>query len=235
MKDKDTDSGILYIGATPIGNVDDASKRLISTFQEVDLICAEDTRRTKQLLSRLEIKTEAEIISLYDHNEAEKADFVIEKLLSGYNVLQVSDAGMPVVSDPGYKLIGKAILAGIQVTCLPGPSAVLTALALSNLPSHRFCFEGFLPNKSGTKLNYLAKLKEEDRTMIFFESPYRIQKTISAMREVFGDSRKAAICRELTKTYEEVIRGSLLELVDILNTRTLKGEIVVVVEGASLK
>lgn len=219
--------GKLILAATPIGNICDASQNLKDTIQKVSLIAAEDTRKARVLIKNLQTETSAKIISFYDVNESLRIEQILNYLKDG-DVLVISDAGMPLVSDPGYKLVRECIDKNIEITCLPGPSAVLTALVLSGFPPNRFCFEGFLSPKSGTKLNQLRKLINEERTMIFFESPHKITKTISLMLEVFGDYREIAICRELTKTYQEIIRGTLIEVYDKIKSHQLKGEICIV-------
>jgi 16S rRNA (cytidine1402-2'-O)-methyltransferase len=230
---------MLIIAATPIGNSLDASIRLIDVIKSADLICAEDTRTTLQLIKRLEIKRDemrpdCQLVSLHDHNEGEKVEQILNQLKEEKTVLQVSDAGTPMINDPGFKLTQAAIDAGVEVTSLPGPSAPIVALVLSGLPVHKFCYEGFLPPKSGSRVNALHKLEDEERTMIFLESKHRIAKALTDMQTVFGDQRKAAVCRELTKPHEEVLRGTLGDLVQIANQRELKGEMCIVVGGKQL-
>lgn len=226
--------GVITLAATPIGNIFDASERLRRGLTEADLIAAEDTRRLRALASRLGVELSGRILAFHEHNEAERAAEIVEAARGNKRILMVSDAGMPSISDPGYRLVSAAQEAGVSVTVAPGPSAVLTALALSGLPSDCFSFEGFLPRKSGELRGVLAELAEERRTMIFFESPRRTGATISAMAEVFGESRPAALCRELTKTYEEVRRGTLGELAASVADGVL-GEVVLVVAGAKPK
>jgi 16S rRNA (cytidine1402-2'-O)-methyltransferase len=222
---------VIILGATPIGNLGDASSRLIQMLSTVDVIASEDTRTTSKLLSALGIENRPQLIALHDHNESQKAADVVA-LAQDKEVLILSDAGMPTVSDPGYHLVQAAIAAGIQVSALPGPSAVITALAISGLPTDRFTFEGFLPRKSGERVATLTHLAYEPRTMVFFESPNRIAESLSDCAQVFGADRQAAVCRELTKMYEEVVRGTLEELIAWAQGGT-KGEIVLVVAGAA--
>lgn len=230
-KDLGESGGQLVFAATPMGNVGDASARLIAAIEQADVIAAEDTRKFMNLCSRLGIRYEAKLVSHFEANEAARMEQLLEAVTSGSSVLVVSDAGMPSVSDPGYRLAVAAIDAGINYHVLPGPSAVLTALLLSGLPADRFCFEGFLPRKSGDRIRSLTQLIHEPRTMIFFEAPHRLEKTLNDMAEIFGVQRRGAIAREMTKTYEEVIRGSLQELKDWA-TGEIKGEITLVVEGS---
>ncbi|NBP51996.1 MAG: 16S rRNA (cytidine(1402)-2'-O)-methyltransferase, partial [Actinobacteria bacterium] len=218
------------IAATPLGNVGDASARLRDALASVDVIAAEDTRRLHRLARDLGVTVSAEVISLHDSVEGGRAKKLVERLQHGERVLVVSDAGMPLVSDPGYRLVRACLDAGIEVTVLPGPSAVLAALAVSGLPVDRFCFEGFLPRKPGERRRRIAELVDERRTMIFFEAPHRLAEAMSALVDGFGRDRPAAICRELTKTYEEVRRGGLGELRDGLGE--VRGEITLVVAGA---
>lgn len=225
-----TGPAILMIAATPLGNVGDASARLRDALASVDVIAAEDTRRLHRLARDLGVTVSAEVISLHDSVEGGRAKKLVERLQHGERVLVVSDAGMPLVSDPGYRLVRACLDAGIEVTVLPGPSAVLAALAVSGLPVDRFCFEGFLPRKPGERRRRIAELVDERRTMIFFEAPHRLAEAMSALVDGFGRDRPAAICRELTKTYEEVRRGGLGELRDGLGE--VRGEITLVVAGA---
>ena len=218
----------ILLAATPIGDVRDVSARLAPALEQADIIAAEDTRRLLALASRMGIRLSAELISLHDHNESVKASAVVEQARAGARVVMVSDAGMPTVSDPGFRLVHEATAAGVHVSVLPGPSAPVTALALSGLPSDRFAFEGFLPRKTGEATRYLKALAQDPHTLIFFESPKRVHETLILMAEVFGADRQAALCRELTKTYEEVIRGSLAELVEATEGEVL-GEITLVI------
>lgn len=223
---------MLILGATPIGNLGDASKRLKDCLESVSVIACEDTRVTRKLIVALTPNSSAKLVPLHDHNEADRVDALLQTLLSGLDVLLVSDAGTPLINDPGYKLVQAAINNGITVTALPGPSAPVNALILSGLPVHRYCYEGFLPPKSASRQRSLLELKSESRTMIFLESKHRILKTVTDMRDIFGFERRAAICRELTKKHEEVMRGTLGELVAVLEKRELKGEICICVAGA---
>ncbi|WFR84877.1 16S rRNA (cytidine(1402)-2'-O)-methyltransferase [Arthrobacter sp. Y-9] len=224
--------GRVVLAATPIGNLGDASPRLRELLETADVIAAEDTRRLHRLVQGLGVTVSGRVISYHEHNERERAEELLEFVAEGQTILVVSDAGMPAVSDPGFRLVSAAVDAGVLVTAVPGPSAVLTALALSGLPTDRFTFEGFLPRKSGDRLGALRELAQERRTMVFFEAPHRLEVMLTALREVFGADRQAAVCRELTKTYEEVIRGSLDELVAWAASGEVRGEIAVVVGGA---
>ena len=224
--------GILILAATPIGNLADASPRLLAEFRAADIVAAEDTRRFARLLDRLAVKTDARIVSYFEGNETRRTASLVGELAAGQRVLLVTDAGMPSLSDPGYRLVTAAIEHGFPVTAVPGPSAVLVALAVSGLPVDRFCFEGFLPRKSGERASRLADLAGERRTMVFFEAPHRLEAMLRALRERFGPERPIAVCRELTKTYEEVIRGSLGELLQWAEDTEVRGEIAVVLGGA---
>lgn len=230
--DSDQSEGQLVFAGTPMGNVGDASARLITAIERADVIAAEDTRKFMNLCSRLGIRYDAKLVSNFEANEAGRVDQLLEAVNAGNMVLVVSDAGMPSVSDPGYRLAVAAIESGINYQVLPGPSAVLTALLLSGLPPDRFCFEGFLPRKSGDRVRALTQLLHEPRTMIFFEAPHRLEKTLHDMAGIFGSQRLAAVSREMTKTYEEVIRGSIQELMDWA-TGEIKGEITLVVAGSN--
>ena len=223
--------GVLVLAATPIGDPRDAAPRLAQEIAAADVVAAEDTRRFKRLCGALEVKPSGSVVSYHEHNEATRTADLLARLVSGARVLVVTDAGMPSVSDPGYRLVVAAVEAGVKVTCVPGPSAVLMALAVSGLPVDRFCFEGFLSRKPGERLRGLKALAQERRTMIFFEAPHRLDATLAAMAEVFGTDRPAAVCRELTKTYEEVRRGGLADLA-AWAADGVKGEITVVVGGA---
>ncbi len=225
-------SGRLVLAASPIGDFRDASARLISELASADVIAAEDTRRFKRLCSDVGIVPTGRVVSYFEANEVERTPALVADLTSGLTVVVITDAGMPSVSDPGFRLVSAAVDAGIAVTALPGPSAVLMALAVSGLPSDRFCFEGFLPRKAGERTKSLQALERETRTMIFFEAPHRLLASLSAMKEVLGSDRPAAVCRELTKTYEEIRRGTLAEL-EQWAADGVKGEITIVVHGAS--
>jgi 16S rRNA (cytidine1402-2'-O)-methyltransferase len=225
-------AGVVVLAATPIGDAADASPRLVTELTNADVIAAEDTRRLRRLLERLQIDTRARILSYFEGNEARRTDELIRLLQNGARLVVVSDAGMPTVSDPGYRLVAAAVAQGFRVTAVPGPSAVLVALAVSGLPVDRFCFEGFLPRKASERMRRLTELATEPRTMVFFEAPHRTAVTLSAMALAFGADRPAAVCRELTKTYEEIRRGSLQELAEWA-TSEVRGEVTLVVGGAS--
>ncbi|MDN5668629.1 MAG: 16S rRNA (cytidine(1402)-2'-O)-methyltransferase [Renibacterium salmoninarum] len=226
-------AGQIIVAATPIGNPGDASARLLEWLGSADLIAAEDTRRLLKLAGSLGVHVPGRILSYHEHNEASRTAELIASVRAGANLLMVSDAGMPAVSDPGYRLVEAAIAAGVRVTAAPGPSAVLTALALSGLPTDRFAFEGFLPRKAGERATRLRELSSDPRTLVFFEAPHRLAVMLAALAEVFGADRRAAIARELTKTYEEVLRGGLAELRDWAEASEVRGEIAVVVAGSS--
>ncbi len=227
-KDK---SGTLTVAAVPIGQPADASARLSAALRAAPLIAAEDTRRVRRLAAALGIRLSGRVVSYYDDVEAQRAAALLADLRAGQDVLLVTDAGMPGVSDPGYRLVAAAAEAGLRVTALPGPSAVTTALAVSGLPSDRFVFEGFPPRRAGERSRRFAELAAERRTLIFFESPRRLASTLGELAVAFGPGRPAAVCRELTKTHEEIRRGTLAELADWAGPGTL-GEITVVVGGA---
>jgi 16S rRNA (cytidine1402-2'-O)-methyltransferase len=224
-------AGVLVLAGTPIGDPADASPRLLAELQRADVIAAEDTRRFAGLLGRLGIQTQARVVSYFEGNEAKRTPVLLAELAAGRRVVLVCDAGMPSISDPGYRLVVAAVDGGFRVTAVPGPSAVLTALAVSGLPVDRFCFEGFLPRKDGERARRLAELAAEPRTLIFFEAPHRIAETLAALADAFGPDRRGAVCRELTKTYEEVRRGSLAELVAWAGGE-VRGEITLVIAGA---
>lgn len=226
-----TDAGALVLAATPIGDPADAAPRLARELGSAPLVLAEDTRRTKRLADSLGVTITGRLWSYHEHNEAQRTPELVERIATGERVLLVTDAGMPSVSDPGYRLVAACVERDLPVTCVPGPSAVLMALAVSGLPVDRFCFEGFPPRKGGERARMLAALADETRTMVFFEAPHRLDQTLAAMAEVFGDDRRAAVCRELTKAYEEVKRGGLRELADWA-VEHARGEITVVVAGA---
>jgi len=221
----------LVLAATPIGDPADAAPRLTHELASAPLILAEDTRRTKRLCDALGVTPSGSMMSYHEHNEAQRTGEIVERIAAGERVLLVTDAGMPSVSDPGYRLVAACVERDLTVTCVPGPSAVLMALAVSGLPVDRFCFEGFLPRKAGERARMLAALADEARTMVFFEAPHRLAVTLEAMADAFGDERRGAVCRELTKTYEEVRRGGLRELA-AWALDGARGEITVVVEGA---
>ncbi|AYN40899.1 16S rRNA (cytidine(1402)-2'-O)-methyltransferase [Streptomyces dangxiongensis] len=224
-------TGTLVLAGTPIGDVADAPPRLAAELAGADVVAAEDTRRLRRLTQALGVTPRGRVVSYFEGNESARTPELVENLLGGDRVLLVTDAGMPSVSDPGYRLVAAAVERDIRVTAVPGPSAVLTALALSGLPVDRFCFEGFLPRKAGERLSRLREVADERRTLVYFEAPHRLDDTLAAMAEVFGAARRAAVCRELTKTYEEVRRGPLDELARWA-AEGVRGEITVVVEGA---
>ncbi len=231
----DKSEGIIYLAATPIGNPGDASTRLREAFQTADLIAAEDTRRLRGLCSRLGISPGGRIVAFHDHVEERRAQDLIDAAASGDMVLVVSDAGTPTVSDPGYRLSKAAAKEGIRVSALPGPSAALAALSVSGLPTDRFTFEGFLPTKGSDLKERLEELGAEPRTMVLFESPRRTAATLARLAEAFGEDRQAVLCRELTKTHEEVVRGTLEELRDHAAANEILGEVTLVVAGAPQK
>lgn len=225
-------AGRVVLAATPLGNPADASARLVQALGEAPVIAAEDTRRLRRLADDLGAAPTGRIVSYFEGNERERLPQLLEALRDGQDVLVVTDAGMPSVSDPGYRLVAAAVAEGIGVTVLPGPSAVLGALAVSGLPVDRFCFEGFPPRKAAARDAAFAQLAGEPRTMVFFESPHRLGATLAALAGAFGPARPAAVCRELTKTYEEVRRGSLGDLAQWAAEHEPRGEITVVVAGA---
>jgi 16S rRNA (cytidine1402-2'-O)-methyltransferase len=228
----DAPDGLLVLAGTPIGDPDDAPPALIRELAAADVIAAEDTRRLRRLAVALAADVPGRIVSYFEGNEAARTPELVEALSAGARVLLVTDAGVPSVSDPGYRLVAAAVAAGVRVTAVPGPSAVLTALAVSGLPTDRFCFEGFLPRRSGERSRRLAALRDEERTMVFFESRHRLAAALDAMVLAFDDDRRAAVCRELTKTHEAVRRGTLGELAAWARGGVL-GEITIVVAGAT--
>jgi 16S rRNA (cytidine1402-2'-O)-methyltransferase len=225
-----TSSGVLVLAATPIGRVADAPPRLAEELACADVVAAEDTRRLRRLVAELGVTLTGRVVSYFEGNESARTASLVESLEGGERVLVVTDAGMPSVSDPGYRLVAAAVERDIVVTAVPGPSAVLTALAVSGLPVDRFCFEGFLPRKAGERARRLSALAEEQRTMVFFEAPHRTQLSLTAMAEAFGNDRRGAVCRELTKTHEEVRRGPLGDLVTWA-AEGVRGEVTLVVAG----
>ncbi|WP_431982781.1 16S rRNA (cytidine(1402)-2'-O)-methyltransferase [Streptomyces qinglanensis] len=224
-------TGTLVLAGTPIGDPSDAPPRLAAELTAADIVAAEDTRRLRRLTQALGVVPGGRIVSYFEGNEAARTPELAEALAGGARVVLVTDAGMPSVSDPGYRLVAAAVRHGVRVTAVPGPSAVLTALAVSGLPVDRFCFEGFLPRKPGERRGRLREAAGERRTLVYFEAPHRLQATLTAMAEVFGAEREAAVCRELTKTYEQVRRGPLAELA-AWAAEGVRGEITVVVRGA---
>ena len=225
-------TGVLVLAGTPIGQAGDAPPRLAAELSGADVVAAEDTRRLKRLCADLGITLSGRVVSYFEGNEQARTPALLEALLAGERVVLVTDAGMPSVSDPGYRLVVAAVEHDVRVTAVPGPSAVLTALAVSGLPVDRFCFEGFLPRKAGERGRRLAALAAEERTMVFFEAPHRTEAALAAMAEALGEDRPAAVCRELTKTHEEVRRGPLGELV-AWAADGVRGEVTIVVEGSS--
>jgi 16S rRNA (cytidine1402-2'-O)-methyltransferase len=222
----------LVLAATPLGDPGDASARLVAALGTADVIAAEDTRRLRGLAAALGVTVTGRVVSHYDAVEAARVPVLLEAIRAGETVLVVTDAGMPSVSDPGFRLVNACVAADLPVTCLPGPSAVTTALALSGLPCERFCFEGFAPRRDGERRRWLSALAAEPRTAVFFESPRRLAATLATAVEVLGPARPAAVCRELTKTYEQVLRGPLAELADWAAAGEVRGEITVVLAGA---
>jgi 16S rRNA (cytidine1402-2'-O)-methyltransferase len=225
-------TGRLLIGATPLGQPSDASARLVKALASADVIAAEDTRRIRSLAQALDVKPAGKMVSLYDANEAARVPSLVDAIDAGAAVLLVSDAGMPLISDPGYRLVAACIQAGLPITCLPGPSALTTALAVSGLPAERFCFEGFAPRKHSARVSWLTTLTAEPRTCVFFESPRRLADTLEDAVDTLGPNRRAVVCRELTKTHEQVVRGTLGELAQWAQDGVL-GEITVVLAGAT--
>jgi 16S rRNA (cytidine1402-2'-O)-methyltransferase len=226
--------GVLLLAATPLGDPDDASARLRTALATAEVVAAEDTRRLGRLTSALGVTVTGTVVSFYEDVERARIPRLLEAVRGGATVLVVTDAGMPVVSDPGYRLVAACVAEGLTVRCLPGPSAVLAALAVSGLPTDRFCFEGFAPRTDGKRRSWLATLASEQRTTIFFESPRRLRSLLTVAVEVLGAERPAAVCRELTKTYEEVVRGGLGELAAWAAERDVLGEVTVVLAGAVL-
>ncbi len=224
---------MLILAATPIGNLSDSSERLIQALTEAEFIAAEDTRSVLKLAQGLGIKLKAKLFSLHEHNEADRVEQLLE-LAEDKDILIVPDAGMPTISDPGFVLVRAAVSRGIEVSVIPGPSAVLAALSVSGLPTDRFCFEGFLPRKDGERKDFLNSLASESRTMVFFESPHRLAQTLKQAVEIFGSDRPASVSRELTKKFEETVRGSLGELA-IWADSEIKGEIVICIAGKTEK
>jgi len=222
--------GILLVAATPLGDPADASSRLREALATADIVAAEDTRRVRRLAADLGVRIAGKVVSHYDAVESQRASALAAQVADGRRVLVVTDAGMPSVSDPGLAVVRQCIEQDLPLTCLPGPSAVITALVLSGLPADRFCFEGFLPRRPGQRRERLRSLADESRTMVFFESPRRLSACLSDMAEILGAQRRIAVCRELTKTYEEVLRGTVSELAE--QVAEVLGEVTVVVDGA---
>ncbi|WP_280511465.1 16S rRNA (cytidine(1402)-2'-O)-methyltransferase [Nocardia farcinica] len=227
-----TTTGRLVLAATPMGDIGDASQRLRDALTTADVVAAEDTRRTRALAKALGVEITGRVVSFYDHVENARIPALLDDIAAGRTVLLVTDAGMPSVSDPGYRMVAACVDRDLPVTCLPGPSAVTTALALSALPVERFCFDGFPPRKSGARRAWLRTLRTEPRACVFFEAPHRLADCLADAVEVLGPDRRAAVCRELTKTYEEVVRGTLADLATWA-VDGARGEITVVLAGAT--
>ena len=226
-------SGTVVLAATPIGNVGDASDRLKALLADADIVAAEDTRRLYDLANRLGVHVNGTVIAYHDHNERAKADGLLDRVETGATVLVVSDAGMPTINDPGLAIVRRAIERGLPVTCAPGPSAVLDALCLSGLPTDRFCYEGFLPRKHSERVQYLRTLRSERRTIVFYETLHRIDDSMADLLDVFGPNRKMALCRELTKDFEQIRRGTIAQIRQSVINEPPRGEMVLVVAGAS--
>ncbi|HOR42641.1 MAG TPA: 16S rRNA (cytidine(1402)-2'-O)-methyltransferase [Atribacterota bacterium] len=225
-------SGILYICGTPIGNLSDITLRCLETLKKVDLIAAEDTRHTRILLNHYDIKKP--VTSYHDFTTQKKTDYILQKLKEGQDIALLSDAGMPGLCDPGYEIINRALENNITLVPIPGVSALTTALVISGFPMQNFVFEGFIPRKKGEKEQFFTRLKEEPRTLIFYETPHRIKETLYTIRKVMGE-RKIVLARELTKIFEEIIRGKLSEVIEYINSKEVKGEITLVLEGNSAR
>ena len=225
--------GTVVLAATPIGNTGDASARLIALMEGADIVAAEDTRRLYALANRLGIRVPGRVVAYHDHNERDKADGLLDQVEQGATVLVVSDAGMPTINDPGLAIVRRAIERGLPVTCAPGPSAVLDALCLSGLPTDRFCYEGFLPRKHSERVQHLRVLKSERRTIVFYETLHRIDESMVDLLDVLGPNRKMALCRELTKDYEQIRRGTIAEIRQSVVDDPPRGEMVLVIAGAS--
>ncbi|RBP97277.1 16S rRNA (cytidine(1402)-2'-O)-methyltransferase [Bifidobacterium aemilianum] len=225
--------GTVVLAATPIGNTADASARLRSLLEQADIVAAEDTRRLYDLANRLDVRVGGRVVAYHDHNERSKADGLLDQVEAGASVLVVSDAGMPTINDPGLAIVRRAIERGLPVTCAPGPSAVLDALVLSGLPTDRFCYEGFLPRKHSERVQYLRTMRTEPRTMVFYETLHRIDESMEDLLQVFGPDRPMALCRELTKEYEQIRRGSIGQIRQSVIDEPPRGEIVLVIAGAS--
>jgi 16S rRNA (cytidine1402-2'-O)-methyltransferase len=229
---KNKTEGILYICGTPIGNLEDITLRVLKILKEVKLIAAEDTRHTKKLLNHYQINTK--VTSYYEYNKFKKAPYLVEILKNGQDIALVSDAGMPGISDPGYVLVNLALKNNIKIIPVPGASALITALVVSGLPTDKFVFEGFLPRKIKERKRYFKSIENEDRTIIFYETPQRLKRALKDMLETWGD-RKIVIARELTKMYEEIIRGKLSQVLTEISTKEIKGEITLIVQGGIKK
>lgn len=225
MAERNTEQGMLYVVPTPVGNMEDITLRAIRVLKEADLILAEDTRTSSVLLHHYEIKNQ--LISHHKFNEHQTSQHIVERILGGDTVALISDAGTPGISDPGFLLVRECVRAGIEVQTLPGPTAFVPALVSSGLPCDKFCFEGFLPQKKGRQKR-LQELKEEERTIVFYESPYRIVKTLQQFVEVFGEERHVSVCREISKVHEQSVRGTLTEVLAHFTEHEPKGEFVIV-------
>lgn len=225
MAERNTEQGMLYVVPTPVGNMEDITLRAIRVLKEADLILAEDTRTSSVLLHHYEIKNQ--LISHHKFNEHQTSQHIVERILGGDTVALISDAGTPGISDPGFLLVRECVRAGIEVQTLPGPTAFVPALVSSGLPCDKFCFEGFLPQKKGRQKR-LQELKEEERTIVFYESPYRIVKTLQQFVEVFGEERHISVCREISKVHEQSVRGTLAEVLAHFTEHEPKGEFVIV-------
>ncbi len=225
--------GKVVLAATPIGNTADVSRRLAALIENADIIAAEDTRRLYDLANRMGVRVGGQVVAYHDHNERGKADPLLDRVQEGATVLVVSDAGMPTINDPGLAIVRRAIARGLSVTCAPGPSAVLDALALSGLATDRFCYEGFLPRRHNERLKVLRALRAETRTIVFYEAPHRIRESMDDFFSVFGPGRSMALARELTKDYEEVRRGTIAQIRQTVTDDPPRGEIVLVIAGAS--
>lgn len=230
--DKNKTEGILYICGTPIGNLEDITLRVLKILKEVKLIAAEDTRHTKKLLNHYQINTK--VTSYYEYNKIKKATYLVEMLKNSQDIALVSDAGMPGISDPGYVLVNLALKNSIKIIPIPGVSALITALVVSGLPTDKFVFEGFIPRKIKERKRYFKSIENEERTIIFYEAPHRLKRALKDMLDVWGE-RKIVIARELTKMYEEIIRGNLSQVLSEINTKEIKGEITLVVQGGIKK
>jgi len=230
---RETGSGRLVLAATPLGDAGDASRNLVDLLASADIVAAEDTRRLRALVAALGVTPTGRVVSFYEAVESARLPALVDAVREGRTVVLVTDAGMPSVSDPGYRLVAACVAADLPVTCRPGPSAVTTALAVSGLPSDRFCFEGFPPRKTGERRRWLTALAGETRTCVFFESPHRLAVTLTEAADILGADRSAAVCRELTKPYEEVRRGPLGELAEWA-AAGVRGEVTVVLGGARL-
>jgi 16S rRNA (cytidine1402-2'-O)-methyltransferase len=225
------ESGVLTLAAAPIGRAEDASARLVTELAEATLIAAEDTRRVRWLAASLNVELKARVVSYYDAVETRRTPGLLEDLKAGQDILLITDAGTPAISDPGYRLVAAAAAAGLRVTALPGPSAVTTALAVSGLPTDRFCFEGFPPRRPGERQRRFAELAEDRRTQVYFESGRRLASTLAELAASHGPDRQAVVCRELTKIHEEIRRGTVTELTEWAGSGAVRGEITLVVAG----